>query len=152
MTLLQSRWLWTAHLLERPSPPPIRFINFALLFSVSRRNSDPASHSSTQQALPPWWGPVFQILILCYEKKAEIVQTNRKLRVRNTAQNGQHEKWSKAALEMSIYLALLHVVLINRKWERLQPFDGVVVMKTAAMHMLTVHSFQQQCHLPCWTI
>ena len=74
------------------------------------RNSDPGSRSSTQQALPPWWGPVFQILIICYEEKAEIVQTNRKLRVTNTAQNGQHEKWNKAAPEMGMHLALLYVM------------------------------------------
>lgn len=46
---------------------------------------------------PPLTGVrIYEIFILCYEGKAQIVQTNWKLRVRNRSQNGQqHEQWDR---------------------------------------------------------
>ena len=79
-------------------------------------------------------GPrISETLILCYEGKDLIVQINRRLSIRNTAHNGQHEKWSETALPGTN---------CSRKCERLQHFSNVV-MKTAAVPCIcwrsTVH-------------
>ena len=68
--------------------------------------------------------------MLCYEGKAQIVQTNRKLGVKVTAQNGQrHEKYGEYALEFGINMALYS----SEKVETSQPFINVVIMKTAGL-------------------
>ena len=68
------------------------------------------------------------------------MQTSRKLSVRNTAQNGQQqEKWSEAAPEIGIYLAL--TVVRNAKGYNL---SAVLSRETAAMLCIcgrsTVHT------------
>ena len=78
----------------RYTPPPffIPFIFFALLFLSVLVVTQIWGHIAVSS--PPMMGPRFkEILILCHEGKAQIVQqTNTKLSVSKTAQNGQHKK------------------------------------------------------------
>ena len=79
---------------------------------------------------PPDGAGIQEILILCYEGKAQTVQTNRKLGVKITAQNGQqHEKYGEDALEIGINMALYS----NEKVETSQPFINVAIVKTAGL-------------------
>ena len=70
---------------------PIPFIVLTLLLSLPPgRNSDPGSHSRLFS--PPDGGPYLRNMNSCCDEKAQIVQPNTKLSVRNTAQNGQHQE------------------------------------------------------------
>ena len=84
--------------------------------------------------------------MFCYEGKAHIVQKNMKSSVRNAAQNVQHEKWSRTAPEISIYLALWSEMRKVTTFQQYWCHGGCC----CAMHVLTVHS--SQCHLPWWKI
>ena len=118
---------------------------FALLLTLPpSRNSDPRSHSRLFS--PPDGGPYLKSIIICYERKVQIVQTNRKLSGRSTAQNKQHEKWSEAAPEIGVYLGLQYEMRKVTTFQQCCRHENFC----SAVHRLTVHS--TQCHPPCWKI
>ena len=110
------------------------FFFLSLLIVIQIRGHTAGSFS------PPCWGIYVKNIDIMLRRKGSDMQTNRKLSVTNTAQNGQHGKWIEAAQEIGMYLALYS----GKKCEKSQPCSGVVVMKTAAELCVcwrsTVHS------------